>query len=703
MKEHGAAEKRKQMAKLKQAAEVFRQGQAQLKRAQMAEGEQAQAELEACAGVLTEAIALRPGNALYYQTRGRCFLAMQQYQRALADFSMCVRIDPSTSRHFGQRGLCFRRLGRVEEALSDYDDALALEKLRPDGNSGDTHWRQAADYYFERALVHMDLEIYEKAIEGFGLALEKGFTVAGLPYKAHFHRGICFRKLGRLTDSIDSLRQAITLEPQSAEAHNHLGLSYVEEGAFEEAKKYFTSAVEHDSCARYLNNCGLAYYHLQQYKEALGDFTTALEREPDDAAIHFNRGNAHFQLGQHEEALVAYGKAIQLHPENAVYLYHMGLAHQGCGHVRDAIARFEETLKRDPEYHTARFHLGLMCHADSQIERSLRALCQVPEDAALHEARGLVYRDLRDYPRALADFDAVLQMEPEMGRHFYNRGMIFHQMGLGEEAINDFSRALELGCADAAVYSERGLAWRSLGNLAQAVVDLGAAVQLDPKWTPHLSNRAQCLFEQGLYDRAEADLSRALLLDPSDPALLHRRGITHYSLQHYAEAVVDLKAALQCGPQTELLPDIYYHLGVSFANLSKHSLAVAAYDKAIGCAPENRPHYIHERAKSLQVTGDHSRALEDFEAVLRLQPTNARALFRCGFSLKAQGQYTEAAEAFESAKEYAPDDLRMVINYRKVYSVDCISLGPCGHEDPLVAPQITSPKMSGESRVCSKQ
>ncbi|CAJ1343329.1 unnamed protein product [Effrenium voratum] len=39
----------------------------------------------------------------------------------------------------------------------------------------------------------------------------------------------------------------------------------------------------------------------------------------------------------------------------------------------------------------------------------------------------------------------------------------------------------------------------------------------------------------------------------------------------------------------------------------------------------------------------------------------------------------------EAAKEFAPDDPRLVINYRKVYDVACISLGPCGHEDPNVS------------------
>jgi tetratricopeptide (TPR) repeat protein len=144
-----------------------------------------------------------------------------------------------------------------------------------------------------------------------------------------------------------------------------------------------------------------------------------------------------------------------------------------------------------------------------------------------------------------------------------------------------------------------------------------------------------------------------------------------------------LKASLQYDPFPGHLADIFYHLGVSYANLSKHTLAVPAYDQAVLRAPD-KPHYLHERAKSLQAIGEHERALHDFSRVIDSQPTNARAIFRRAFSFKARGMYEEAAEDFEAAKEFAPDDPRLVINYRKVYSVACISLGPSGHEDPRV-------------------
>jgi tetratricopeptide (TPR) repeat protein len=359
---------------------------------------------------------------------------------------------------------------------------------------------------------------------------------------------------------------------------------------------------------------------------------------------------------------------------------------------KQMIKAYEEALLRCPDHYPSRFHLGLACHRDGQFQHALDAfnLCQ-PRDEALYEARGAVYRDMGNLELAFADFDAVIKLEPAKGQHHYNRGVVCHRMGRLQAAFEDFTLAVEKGYRDAPVFSERGMVWRALGNLHQAVEDLTQAVEADgargtttTTMTTYLASRAQCFFEQGLYNLAEVDLDSALDLDSTDPAVFYKRGLTRYAQQLYAKAVADFKAALQFAPEEECLANLYYHLGLSYANLGKHPLAAPAYDEAIARAPR-LPHYLHERAKSLQALQKHDVALLDFNVVLEIQPANAYALFRRAFAFKALGLYHEAAEDFEAAKEFAPNDPRLVINYRKVAGISCVSLGPCGNEDQHLA------------------
>lgn len=663
-------------SKAKQGDQFYRLGQQQMRKAQVAAPEDQLAEYEAAIQMFTKAIAVRQSvrqtHTPYFLSRGKCFAATQQFHRAQMDFSVCIHFEPS-AKHYGLRGQCMRRLQRMEDALEDYKEALKLESQKP-------------EWHFERALVYMDLEMYDKAVDGFWQAQHRNFPDK---YRSHLHRGVCCRSIGQLDLSIDELNKAIAEDPNTAEAYNQLGQSHSKAGNFFDAKEAFSNAIDCDPCADHLNMRGLACCSLEEYQEAIEDFTLALETDGGNARVHFNRGNARYQLGQYRDALTDYRAAVSLEPGRPEFLHYAGLACEGCGDIRSAALYYDEALKQDSSHHTARFNAGRMYHLDGQYERALeRFNGGLPPDEALHEARGLVYLDIDNYQKALTDFDQVIELEPLKGRHHYNRGVVYHRMGREQDAIDDLSRAIELGSTEDCVFCLRGLAWRALGNTAQAVADLTSAIDADGTNTEYLSNRAQCYFEQGLYDCAESDLGRALQLQPADSELLYRRGITRCAQRKYADAVDDLTSSLTCSFVPGHLADLFYHLGVSYANLGRHTLALPAFDGALDHGGFERPHYLHERAKCLQVIGEHERALQDFSRVIDLQPTNARAMFRRAFSFKACGQFEEAAEDFEAAKEFAPEDRRMVVNYRQVFSVGCVSLGPDGHEDPHPAPVI---------------
>jgi tetratricopeptide (TPR) repeat protein len=114
-------------------------------------------------------------------------------------------------------------------------------------------------------------------------------------YQAHFNKGICMRRLGKLEQSIKDLEKAKLMKPDRSSVHNNLGLSYFENGLYEEALQSYGKAIQcdvtGDSASVHYNNRGLAYYHDKKLKEAKDDFDMALEKDPRDPTIYFNRGN----------------------------------------------------------------------------------------------------------------------------------------------------------------------------------------------------------------------------------------------------------------------------------------------------------------------------------------------------------------------------------------------------------------------------
>lgn len=76
----------------------------------------------------------------------------------------------------------------------------------------------------------------------------------------------------------------------------------------------------------------------------------------------------------------------------------------------------------------------------------------------------------------------------------------------------------------------------------------------------------------------------------------------------------------------------------------------------------------------------HEQAIKDFNLVIEQNPRNAHAYFRRAFSLKALKNYPSAADDFEKARNLAPLDPKMVINYKKLKGVSCIVLCEPGEE-----------------------
>ncbi|MDZ4869162.1 MAG: tetratricopeptide repeat protein [Alphaproteobacteria bacterium] len=95
-----------------------------------------------------------------YMHRGRAYLALSDYDRAIGDFSTAIKMDPGYADALSGRGLALAAKGRHDDAIDDYDRAL---EQRPDAHD-----------YFNRGHSHLKTERpnYRKAVANFDEALE---------------------------------------------------------------------------------------------------------------------------------------------------------------------------------------------------------------------------------------------------------------------------------------------------------------------------------------------------------------------------------------------------------------------------------------------------------------------------------------------------------------------------------------------------
>jgi tetratricopeptide (TPR) repeat protein len=98
----------------------------------------------------------------------------------------------------------------------------------------------------------------------------------------------------------------------------------------------------------------------------------------------------------------------------------------------------------------------------------------------LHFNRGIEWGTKNDHDRAIADYDAAIQLSPNFTDALYNRGSAWAHKGESDRAIADYDAALMIDSTQADAFNARGELWRKKGERRKALADFGAAIKLNP-------------------------------------------------------------------------------------------------------------------------------------------------------------------------------------------------------------------------------
>ena len=165
-----------------------------------------------------------------------------------------------------------------------------------------------------------------------------------------------------------------------------------------------------------------------------------------------------------------------------------------------------------------------------------------------HNARGMAWKRGGDYDRAIADYNAALQINPKYFFAHYNRGISYTVKGEWDRAIADFDAAIRSNPKSKEAHNNRGGAYMEKGDLDRAIADFTTVLRLDPKFASGYGNRGVALRRKGELDRAIADYNQAIRLDPSYANAYNGRGVAYQEKGDHDRAIVDFGEALRLDP-----------------------------------------------------------------------------------------------------------------------------------------------------------
>ena len=157
---------------------------------------------------------------------------------------------------------------------------------------------------------------------------------------------------GMTLQAIESLKKAIDMNPKLAEAHDYLGVIYLQQTDPSHAVKYLKKAVEIDPYYTDAHNTlGVAYKELGKFEKALAEFEIALKDRTyaTPEKIHLNMGQVFLARGEYPQAIQAFEKALTIKPDYPRGMFELGLAYQKSGRTELATRKFQEVVKLHPD------------------------------------------------------------------------------------------------------------------------------------------------------------------------------------------------------------------------------------------------------------------------------------------------------------------------------------------------------------------
>jgi tetratricopeptide (TPR) repeat protein len=159
-------------------------------------------------------------------------------------------------------------------------------------------------------------------------------------------------------------------------------------------------------------------------------------------------------------------------------------------------------------------------------------------------------------------------------------------------------------------------------------------------------NRGQAYWSSRQYDLAVKDYDIVLALDPNHVHVLYERGWAFYSMRQFDRAVADADRLIAMGEKSE--------------KFAVHQLRCRAlgelgrFDEAIrSCSEQLRRHpgdtFLEDRGEVYLLAGQYDRAMEDFDAVLKINNQSYSAILGRGKAMFAKQDYAAALDEFDRA------------------------------------------------------
>ena len=289
---------------------------------------------------------------------GQIYNRLQKYDQAINVYEKALASNPQDPISWSEQAKILEETGEYQQAWTAINWAI---NLSPNDSFALTQKCAILNHLNQNEQPAPEGD-YSKALESCDQALQKGndrWGEFGSAY-AWNQRGNALIGLGKYSEALVSLEQALSLQPDYGDAWNNRGvvLWYLEK--YSEALKSIERAISinGDNSDAWFNK-GSILVSLKQYQKAITAYEQALSGDINvrppvaKANILINQSATFWRLQNYQQALITAQNALELNPEKPSQinaLYNKSLALVSLQEYEQAIETLSELLKIEPNH-----------------------------------------------------------------------------------------------------------------------------------------------------------------------------------------------------------------------------------------------------------------------------------------------------------------------------------------------------------------
>lgn len=200
-------------------------------------------------------------------------------------------------------------------------------------------------------------------------------ALANEPDNADFYylRGVLRSYQGKLGQSIEDLKTALSYDPKHTDAAVCLSVILNDIGKYDEAKKVFEQAnqsvfmkqlgedeqIDRRFAVKHFE-LGDMYFRYRRFDESIEEYNKAIILDPTAIPIHIRRAKAFAKKGFITRAIQELQQLKIQYPYELTIRIQLGLLHYSQGNILDAGLEWESVLEADPRHREAMGYLELI-------------------------------------------------------------------------------------------------------------------------------------------------------------------------------------------------------------------------------------------------------------------------------------------------------------------------------------------------------